>query len=83
MEDILDAGAIPGSKKKQRGNVQKVAEPSGDYLLDAAGMSNAELAKLLKTLEQDMQKHAKNLEFEAAANVRDKLSEIKQRFFAS
>ena len=46
-------------------------------------MSNAELAKLLKTLEQDMQKHAKNLEFEAAANVRDKLSEIKQRFFAS
>ena len=83
VEDILDAGAIPGSKKKQRGNVQKVAEPSGDYLLDAAGMSNAELAKLLKTLEQDMQKHAKNLEFEAAANVRDKLSEIKQRFFAS
>ena len=83
VADILDAGAIPGSKKKQRGEQRKVAEPSGDYLLDAETMSNAELAKLLKTLEQDMQRHAKNLEFEAAASVRDKLSEIKQRFFAS
>ena len=83
VADILDAGAIPGSKKKQRGEQRKVAEPSGDYLLDAETMSNAELAKLLKTLEQDMQRHAKNLEFEAAANVRDKLSEIKQRFFTS
>jgi excinuclease ABC subunit B len=83
VEDILDAGVIPGSKKKQRGDNRKVAEPSGDYLLDAERMSNAELAKLLKTLEQDMQKHAKNLEFEAAANIRDKLSEIKQRFFTT
>jgi excinuclease ABC subunit B len=37
----------------------------------------------LKKLEQQMQHHAKNLEFEAAANVRDKLSEIKQRFFTA
>jgi excinuclease ABC subunit B len=85
VEDILDAGAIPGSKGKKhnRQDNRKVAEPSGDYLQDAAVMSTTELAKLLKKLEQDMQKHAKNLEFEAAANVRDKLSEIKQRFFTT
>jgi excinuclease ABC subunit B len=85
VEDILDAGAIPGSKGKKhtRGNERKVAEPSGDYLVDAQAMTPSELGKLLKKLEQQMQQHAKNLEFEAAANVRDKLSEIKQRFFTT
>ncbi|GAB3379799.1 excinuclease ABC subunit UvrB [Spongiibacter taiwanensis] len=84
IADILDAGAVPGAKGgKRRGEQRKVAEPSGDYLLQAESMSQEELVKLMKKLEQEMQAHAKNLEFEAAARVRDKLVEIKQRMFVN
>ena len=84
VEDILEAAAAPGSKANRRGRDQrKVAEPAGDYLLDAESLAPNELAKMLKTMEQQMQEHAKNLEFEAAAKLRDKLHEIKERMFIS
>lgn len=84
VEDILEAGAVPGAKlTKRKRDSRKVAEPSQDYLSDAQSMSPAELSKLLKKLEQEMQEHAKNLEFEAAAQVRDKLAELKQHAFVS
>ena len=38
-----------------------------------------ELAKQLQKMEQQMFTHAKNLEFEAAAAMRNKLTELKQR----
>jgi excinuclease ABC subunit B len=82
VEDILEAAAAPGSKANRRGRDQrKAAEPAGDYLLDAESLAPNELAKMLKTMEQQMQEHAKNLEFEAAAKLRDKLHEIKERMF--
>ncbi len=84
VEDILEAAAAPGSKANRRGRDQrKAAEPAGDYLLDAESMAPGELAKMLKTMEQQMQEHAKNLEFEAAAKLRDRLHEIKERMFIS
>lgn len=84
VEDILEAAAAPGSKTNRRGRDQrKAAEPAGDYLLDAQAMAPAELAKMLKTMEQQMQEHAKNLEFEAAAKLRDRLHEIKEKMFVS
>ena len=84
VEDILEAAAAPGSKASRRGRDQrKAAEPAGDYLLDAESLAPNELAKMLKTMEQQMQEHAKNLEFEAAAKLRDKLHEIKERMFIS
>ena len=84
VEDILEAAAAPGSKANRRGRDQrKAAEPAGDYLLDAESLAPNELAKMLKTMEQQMQEHAKNLEFEAAAKLRDKLHEIKERMFIS
>ncbi len=84
VEDILEAAAAPGSKANRRGRDQhKAAEPAGDYLLDAESMAPSELAKMLKTMEQQMQEHAKNLEFEAAAKLRDRLHEIKERMFIS
>ena len=84
VEDILEAGAVPGAKlTKRKRDSRKVAEPSQDYLSDAQSLSPAELSKLLKKLEQEMQEHAKNLEFEAAAQVRDKLAELKQHAFVS
>lgn len=46
-----------------------------------AVMSEADLAKAIKKLERDMLAHAKNLEFEAAARLRDQLAVLKQKLF--
>jgi excinuclease ABC subunit B len=40
-------------------------------------MSDKELAREIKRLEKDMLDAAKNLEFEKAAGLRDKLAELK------
>ncbi len=48
-----------------------------------AVMSEAELAKAIKKLEKDMLAHAKNLEFEAAARLRDQLAVLKQKLFGA
>ncbi len=84
VADILEAGAAPGAKAtRKRGDKRKVAEPGADYLTDIAALSPAELSKQIKAMEEQMLEHAKNLEFEAAAQLRDRLSEVKQRMFIS
>jgi excinuclease ABC subunit B len=44
-------------------------------------MSEKDLARHIKQLERQMLEHAKNLEFEQAARVRDQLAELRQRAF--
>jgi excinuclease ABC subunit B len=48
-----------------------------------ANLSPAALARKLKQLEAQMHEHAKNLEFEEAAALRDQLAEIKHLAFVS
>lgn len=52
---------------------------------NAAGrvLSEAELAKEIKRLEKEMLERAKNLEFEAAARIRDQLALLKQELFGA
>ena len=45
---------------------------------DPESMSEKELEKLIKDLEKQMKKAAAELNFEAAAELRDKLIELKQ-----
>ncbi len=69
VTDILEL-TIPGSKGSQ--NLQhaaKVAEAAAEY----KSLSPKQLAKKLKQLENQMYKHASNLEFEEAAKVRDEI----------
>ncbi|MDO5290392.1 MAG: excinuclease ABC subunit UvrB, partial [Pseudomonadota bacterium] len=47
--------------------------------VEEAALSEKELAKELKRLEKQMLEHARNLEFEQAARVRDQLHLLKQR----
>jgi excinuclease ABC subunit B len=61
---------------------------SARYLLQAAqseatyeAMGEPELTREIKRLEQDMLEHARNLEFEQAAQTRDRLRELKDRLF--
>jgi len=44
-------------------------------------MSEKQIAREIKQLEKKMLEHAKNLEFEQAAAVRDRLAELKKRVF--
>ncbi len=46
-------------------------------------MSDKSLAKEIKRLEKQMLDHAKNLEFEKAAQVRDQLSQLKRQVFGA
>ncbi|MEJ0004038.1 MAG: excinuclease ABC subunit UvrB [Pararobbsia sp.] len=46
-------------------------------------MSEKQLAKELKRLEKQMMDHAKNLEFEKAAQARDQLAKLRERVFGA
>jgi excinuclease ABC subunit B len=72
VTDILEI-SIPGAGKVSVPAMKlKVAESLGDYKV----LSVKEKAKKIKQLEEKMYAHAKNLEFEAAAQVRDQLKEL-------
>lgn len=75
VADIMEGAVIPG--KRKRGERRKVAEPKKDYAV-AAPSSPHEMVKLLKKLEEKMYQHAKDLEFEQAAAVRDQITKLKQ-----
>jgi excinuclease ABC subunit B len=78
VTDIMEGARAPGTKSK-RGNVkgQRVAEPSAQYKDSIASMTPAARGKELKRLEEKMFQHAKNLEFEEAARVRDEIAALK------
>jgi hypothetical protein len=44
-------------------------------------MDETELARQIRRVERDMLEHARNLEFEQAAQARDRLREFKDRLF--
>ena len=46
-------------------------------------MSEKQISKEIKRLEKQMQDHAKNLEFEKAAKVRDQLHQLKRQLFGA
>ena len=62
------AAKAPGARSR------KVAEPAEDY----AALDPAKLASRLKALEQQMYQHARDLEFEDAARLRDQIQRLKE-----
>lgn len=68
VTDIME-GAYVGKRK------DAVAEPVPEYL----HWSTQELVKQINTLEKQMYVHAKNMEFEAAAKVRDQYLLLKEQ----
>ena len=49
----------------------------------AEALSEKDLGKRIKQLERQMLEHAKNLEFEKAARVRDQLAQLRERAFGA
>lgn len=70
IADIMEA-AYPGAPPTAK-RFAKVAEETAEY----AALTPAQMSKKIKDLEKAMHKHAKNLEFEEAAKVRDQLKSL-------
>ncbi len=77
VADIME-GAYPGAPMRAR-DYAKVA----DEVLEYAALTPQQMARKLKALEKAMYQHAKNLEFEQAAAVRDKIRELQGRGIAA
>jgi excinuclease ABC subunit B len=78
--DILEGARSEGSdSKSSRGRGRRVAEEAPNY----AAMDPAQIASRLKTLEQQMYQHARDLEFEEAARLRDQIRRLKEAALVS
>ncbi|MDE0951016.1 MAG: excinuclease ABC subunit UvrB [Halioglobus sp.] len=81
VQDIMEGARRMPTRGKSK--AEKIAESQENYIADIAKLSPAALARKLKQMEAKMIEHAKNLEFEDAAALRDQVTEIKQRAFVS
>ncbi len=72
VADILE-GAYPGSPKSAK-QYAKVVEEQAEY----ANMTPKQMAKRIKQLEDKMYQHARDLEFEEAAKVRDQVKKLQE-----
>ena len=74
VRDVMEGARAEPGELKGRGKAKRVAEPAQEFLR----MSPAQQAARLKELEQKMHQHARDLEFEEAARVRDQLRRLRE-----
>ncbi len=83
VKDIIDGVQQPRAYGQARG--RRLPRPTALAAEEEAatyeGMAPDALARLLKKLEKQMYEHAKNLEFEQAALLRDRIEAIRERQF--
>jgi excinuclease ABC subunit B len=75
IRDLIDGVVSDKAQKDEAQAAQAAAE------LEA--MSEKDLGKRIKTLEKQMLEHARNLEFEKAARVRDQLALLREQAFGA
>ncbi len=73
VRDLIDGVYDPAAEREER----KAASDVAEYEV----MSEKQVGRELKRLEKQMFEHAKNLEFEKAARVRDQLALLKEQVF--
>jgi excinuclease ABC subunit B len=66
------------SDSSRKGSQRKSAQP-----MDAAAMSEKDVSREIKRIEREMLEHARNLEFEKAARLRDQLARLKEQAFGA
>ena len=74
MRDLID-GVYSEKSGRQADQARKLAAATREV----AEMSEKDLAREIKRLEKQMLEHARNLEFEQAAQARDQLALLKTR----
>jgi excinuclease ABC subunit B len=88
MEFNVRHGITPRTIVKAVGDVMEGAravqdEPSIQGAADYGALAPEQAVKRIKKLEADMMKHARNLEFEQAARLRDEISRLRQSAFGA
>jgi excinuclease ABC subunit B len=84
VADIMEgASHAPGMSRRSYRDLAKVAEKGGDYQDRLARMNSAELAREINALQEKMYEHARNLEFEEAAKLRDQIHTINEQYVLS
>lgn len=80
VQDILEGAVVPGSRSRKRGAAAKAAEENARY--EAQLNSPSEITKRIRQLEEKMFELARDLEFEAAAQLRDEIQKLRERLLA-
>ncbi|BBP81947.1 MULTISPECIES: excinuclease ABC subunit UvrB [unclassified Pseudomonas] len=77
VQDILEGATVPGSRSNKRKAMAKAAEESARY--EAELRSPSEITKRIRQMEEKMYQLARDLEFEAAAQLRDEIQKLRDR----
>ncbi|SEI73975.1 MULTISPECIES: excinuclease ABC subunit UvrB [unclassified Pseudomonas] len=80
ITDIMEGATVPGSRSKKRKGMAKAAEENAKY--EAELRSPSEITKRIRQLEEKMYQLARDLEFEAAAQMRDEITKLRERLLA-
>ncbi|MFB4393091.1 MULTISPECIES: excinuclease ABC subunit UvrB [unclassified Pseudomonas] len=81
IADIMEGATVPGARSKKRKGMAKAAEDAARY--EAELQTPAQITKRIKLLEDKMFQFARDLEFEAAAQLRDEIGKLRERLIAS
>ncbi|WP_441255249.1 excinuclease ABC subunit UvrB [Aeromonas sp. A600620] len=76
--DVMDMGGSRTAGQPGKG-MRKAAEPQGEYHVRSA----SEIAKEIKRMEEQMFQHARDLEFEQAAALRDQIQRLRSELIES
>ncbi|WP_349917925.1 excinuclease ABC subunit UvrB [Aeromonas veronii] len=76
--DVMDMGGSRTAGKSAKG-ARKAAEPQGEYHARSA----SEISKEIKRMEEQMFQHARDLEFEQAAAMRDQIQRLRSELIES
>ncbi|MFG0723591.1 excinuclease ABC subunit UvrB [Pseudomonas sp. GLN_6] len=77
VQDILEGAVVPGARSKKRKGMAQAAEESARYENELR--SPSEITKRIRQLEEKMYALARDLEFEAAAQLRDEIQKLRER----
>ncbi|MDH5858238.1 excinuclease ABC subunit UvrB [Lampropedia aestuarii] len=78
VRDLIDGVYSEKASREKETQVQNEA-----YEVELLEMTEKEASREIKRIEKQMLEHARNLEFEQAAALRDKLNQLKSRLFGA
>ncbi|MBD1550382.1 excinuclease ABC subunit UvrB [Pseudomonas typographi] len=77
IADILEGATVPGGRSKKRKAAAKAEEAANAR--QAQLRTPEDIAKRIRSLEEQMLQYARDLEFEAAAQTRDEIGKLRER----
>lgn len=77
VQDILEGAVVPGARSNKRKAQARAAEQAAEY--DQQYRTPSEIGQRIKQLEEQMYQLARDLEFEAAAQIRDEVQRLRLR----